>query len=393
MSCNVSDEPGSYPRDNLMYSTSEGVHGSWLLSKTFTDNCWHLIWDEANSKWWHTLLIADPGDASKFQSKIYDLTDITDYDGTATLRSTEDHIVYPSRIIEGGKMLCGIEHRDNDDIYNPLKTFNTFGYYDLSGYSMSAQATVVRADEGPLGLTHFPAEPYVFRRGSTDNKLMMLTRWFKAGTTNPENYYTYQECMDEYEATNEGINKDTGTITSAAANKLIDSGAAWTTTVPVAVGWQVWNITNGTRTTVTAVDSATQLSLAADIFPADDGDAYELSCWGPAVTCGMTYYYRGQQMRAFWYAGFLWLAGTARIYETPLPRNTFIAKVDDTNTALITERNFLGWSGYQGNGDIDAKSNRVGNLWLDIVEPFGPLWYLQIDSGEAAQRRIFITHV
>lgn len=55
----------------------------------------------------------------------------------------------------------------------------------------------------------------------------------------------------------------TGTNTSTSANKLIDSGANFTGTQ---VGDIVENNTDGTFSAVTAIDSATQLSLDSDIF-------------------------------------------------------------------------------------------------------------------------------
>jgi len=64
-----------------------------------------------------------------------------------------------------------------------------------------------------------------------------------------------------------------GTNTSIAANKLIDSGASF---VAGDLGRIVWNKADNTYAKVTNVDSATQLTLDADIFPSPAGDAYEL---------------------------------------------------------------------------------------------------------------------
>ena len=71
-----------------------------------------------------------------------------------------------------------------------------------------------------------------------------------------------------------------GTNTSATASKLVDSGATFVTD-SVQVGDSVRNDTDGTTTTVSAVDSETQLALGADIFTAGSkayyvGDAAEL---------------------------------------------------------------------------------------------------------------------
>ncbi|GAF77453.1 unnamed protein product, partial [marine sediment metagenome] len=66
--------------------------------------------------------------------------------------------------------------------------------------------------------------------------------------------------------------KKTGSQTSSAANKLIDSGGGFSGLV--AIGDYAINITDNTDTTVTAIDSDTQLSLADDIF--DGTEVYEI---------------------------------------------------------------------------------------------------------------------
>ena len=63
-----------------------------------------------------------------------------------------------------------------------------------------------------------------------------------------------------------------GANTSAATNKLIDSGATFTSTttpLPVVIGDVVYNTTTPANAAVTAVDSATTLSFASDIFQAN----------------------------------------------------------------------------------------------------------------------------
>lgn len=59
----------------------------------------------------------------------------------------------------------------------------------------------------------------------------------------------------------------TGTNTSATANKLTDTGATFITD-GIQVGFTVFNDTDSTFATVTAIDSETQLSLSKDIFTA-----------------------------------------------------------------------------------------------------------------------------
>lgn len=58
----------------------------------------------------------------------------------------------------------------------------------------------------------------------------------------------------------------TGSATGIATNKLIDAAANFTDATPVRIGDIVKNTTTGDEAAVTAVDSATQLTLALDIF-------------------------------------------------------------------------------------------------------------------------------
>lgn len=66
-----------------------------------------------------------------------------------------------------------------------------------------------------------------------------------------------------------GAQKSTGTNTTVTANKLTDSAANFTSE-GVDVGDEVWNSTDNLFAFVTAVDSATVLSLSADIFGASE---------------------------------------------------------------------------------------------------------------------------
>ena len=64
---------------------------------------------------------------------------------------------------------------------------------------------------------------------------------------------------------------DSGTTTSTTANKLTDSGATFSTT-GIKAGMIVYNTTDSTEATITAVDSETALSLSSDVFTS--GEAY-----------------------------------------------------------------------------------------------------------------------
>ena len=62
--------------------------------------------------------------------------------------------------------------------------------------------------------------------------------------------------------------------TSTTTNKLVDTGGLFTTTNLVGVGDIVYNITDGTIATVTAIDSATILTLSANIMAS--GESYSI---------------------------------------------------------------------------------------------------------------------
>ena len=65
----------------------------------------------------------------------------------------------------------------------------------------------------------------------------------------------------------------TGTTDATTANKLVDSGAAFDTD-GTKIGMVAHNTTDGTRAIITAIDSATTLSVDADVFPTTK--AYEI---------------------------------------------------------------------------------------------------------------------
>jgi len=67
--------------------------------------------------------------------------------------------------------------------------------------------------------------------------------------------------------------KDSGTTTSTSANKLVDSSGTFIN--DTSIGDTVLNTTDSTSTTITAIDSNTQLSLASDIFTS--GENYEIT--------------------------------------------------------------------------------------------------------------------
>jgi hypothetical protein len=73
-----------------------------------------------------------------------------------------------------------------------------------------------------------------------------------------------------------GLPQITGTTTAATANKLVDVGADFST---VSVGDIVYNTTDNTSVTVTAIDTSTILSVSADLFTSPEG--YTIFLGGP----------------------------------------------------------------------------------------------------------------
>ena len=73
-----------------------------------------------------------------------------------------------------------------------------------------------------------------------------------------------------------GLTQITGTTTATTASKLVDVGADFST---VSIGDIVYNTTDSTSVTVTAIDSSTILSVSADIFTSPEG--YTIFLGGP----------------------------------------------------------------------------------------------------------------
>ena len=72
--------------------------------------------------------------------------------------------------------------------------------------------------------------------------------------------------------------QSTGTTDGTTTDKLVNSGADFVTD-GVVVGDIAYNTTDGTVATITAVDSATTLTVSADVFPT--GKAYIIFLGGP----------------------------------------------------------------------------------------------------------------
>ena len=101
--------------------------------------------------------------------------------------------------------------------------------------------------------------------GTTTNYDATLISW---AAQNPPNSLSFNGGNSKY---GEGL-VDSGTTDGVAANKLIQSGQNFLTTVTV--GDVIYNTTDGTYALVTAIDSDTQLSISADIMAS--GEVYRI---------------------------------------------------------------------------------------------------------------------
>lgn len=88
-----------------------------------------------------------------------------------------------------------------------------------------------------------------------------------------DGYGYFEDGVNPRTSTNPAVTKTTGTTTGVAAYKLIDSDATFTKTV--SVGDTVNNTTDSTSTTISSIDSDTQLGVKDDIFVS--GDAYSIA--------------------------------------------------------------------------------------------------------------------
>jgi hypothetical protein len=108
------------------------------------------------------------------------------------------------------------------------------------------------------------------------------------GTTSGSGSRIKVSCADRtYVLFNRLLAKDfplttvTGTTTSTVSNKLIDNTANFTNSETVNVGMTVTNTTDNTSSRIVSIDSATQLTLANDIFVS--GENYSLQWNAPSI--------------------------------------------------------------------------------------------------------------
>jgi len=91
-----------------------------------------------------------------------------------------------------------------------------------------------------------------------------------------DGYGYFEEGVNPRTSTNPEVTKVSSTTTGYAIYKLIDSGQTFTKTV--SVGDSVTNTTDSTSTTISAIDSDTQLTVKNDIFTS--GETYTIADTG-----------------------------------------------------------------------------------------------------------------
>ena len=91
-----------------------------------------------------------------------------------------------------------------------------------------------------------------------------------------DGYGYFEDGVNPRTSVNPAVTKISSTTTGQAAYKLIDSGQTFTKTV--SVGDTINNTTDSTSTTISAIDSDTQLTVKADIF--DTSENYTIADTG-----------------------------------------------------------------------------------------------------------------
>jgi hypothetical protein len=368
--------------------------GDWALAlenfETYCNLNQGIVYDDANARWLSC--------KSNYWTEDFDLYESADLTNWSLLAEGAQGF-FPSRIIEGGK-LYGFGFQTAVGGKYP------FAFCKLTLANATMESAWLYKDEDVLTKDCF--EWYFFRRTS-DSRLMAMCRADPTAAPYPSTNWIV-ECQDVYGAANEGVNKDSGTADGNTANKLIDSGAAWTTTVPVAVGWSAWNTTDGTRGYVKAIDNATTLSIMdingadVDLFP-DGNETYVLSCWGKpqgiTPSGGLAYGTSDYDSRTAWlscfaFAGNLYMQAANRRYFDAVSDDMLVfsitrmtvCKASAETGQIIAERqwDYVGGGTYAsaagllltGNGSIDA-ARQSGNHYIDYTSQLGVAMYLKLD--------------
>ena len=161
------------------------------------------------------------------------------------------------------------DNKTNSSPYSAVTSPQAFVTDILWGYSAAGEFTS-DTDVTPNTGNYEPVltAPLVFygiqETGIASDKGI---KWISDGTPVSITQY-YRPSNTNVRGSNQSNPEDTGTTTSAATNKLIQTGQNFVATV--SIGDVVLNTTDNTSTTVTAVDSNTQLTLSSDIMSSSE---------------------------------------------------------------------------------------------------------------------------
>lgn len=153
---------------------------------------------------------------------------------------------------------------DSVTLENPLDPIQEFDRARLYSVVEFGGDTVVPYNT--LDNANYPSIPFyghvkesyhVLGESNIDNTLSLVGRW-----------------VVDSNAIEQAVIGTSGSTTSTSAGKLVDSGASFQNG-DVSVGMRVYNLTDGTDTTIDAIDSDTQLDLAVDIFTS--GEDYKIA--------------------------------------------------------------------------------------------------------------------
>jgi len=177
------------------------------------------------------------------------------------------------------------------DNFQQMFRLNSVMDQNLGAWVLSS-ATNMTSMAGGLSLAN-KALTWIGWESNTPNTGINFTNTFvgtfsKSATTGVDGYngQSMYRAINSLVAPTPATSRSSGTTTSTTASKLVDSGADFVTDA-VQVGDVVTNSTDTTHSYVTAIDSATTLSLNDDIFVS--GEGYQVSGGYGATITGISF--------------------------------------------------------------------------------------------------------
>ena len=150
-----------------------------------------------------------------------------------------------------------------------LILFANFGDTPVRGW-LAVNNTLYTVHRGTLyTVSNAAVKTAVGTLNTTSGKVSMAYNGSQVMIVDGTNGYIYDETYSTFAQIKQ---YSTGTTTATTANKLVDSGASFDSDGTTA-GQIVYNTTDSTQATITAVDSATTLSVSSDIFTSGENYA------------------------------------------------------------------------------------------------------------------------